>query len=183
MMPVKWGEESSRTWAAVLLMGHLDVWAYVIQSQRAASNSPPLSQGFSSATIDLRLASSTPAVMAQATGAIRVLRCPSHRLPPPAPAHIHTEKRERAHTLLSHCPCNSWPDLDLPLENPAAEALCCSCILQQTEAKLLWKYRNKGWINAKVMLKIRPHTETVCGVVNYTATGGVILKHRILPSL
>lgn len=28
--------------AAVLLMGHLDVWAYVIQSQRAASNRTPI---------------------------------------------------------------------------------------------------------------------------------------------
>ena len=27
---------------AVLLMGHLDVWAYVIQSQRTASNRPPI---------------------------------------------------------------------------------------------------------------------------------------------
>lgn len=30
------------TWAAVLLMGHLDVWVYVIQSQRAASNRSPI---------------------------------------------------------------------------------------------------------------------------------------------
>lgn len=30
----------TRTWMVVLLMGHLDVWAYVIQSQRAASNRP-----------------------------------------------------------------------------------------------------------------------------------------------
>lgn len=44
MMPAsaKGGEGSTRTWAAVLLMGHLDVWAYVIQSQRAASNRPPI---------------------------------------------------------------------------------------------------------------------------------------------
>lgn len=32
----------TKTWAAVLLMGHLDVWAYVIQSQRAASNHTPI---------------------------------------------------------------------------------------------------------------------------------------------
>lgn len=31
-----------RTEAAVLLMGHLDVWAYVIQSQCAASNGPTI---------------------------------------------------------------------------------------------------------------------------------------------
>lgn len=35
-----WG--GTRTEATVLLMGHLDVWAYVIQSQRAASNRTPI---------------------------------------------------------------------------------------------------------------------------------------------
>ncbi|CAB1414418.1 unnamed protein product [Pleuronectes platessa] len=60
--------------------------------------------GSSSAMIDLRLASSNSAVVAQATGAVRLLS-----------------------------PFNSWPDLDVPLENPA-EALC-SCVLRtQTEA-------------------------------------------------
>ena len=36
------GGGGTGTWAAVLLMGHLDVWAYVIQSQRTASNRPPI---------------------------------------------------------------------------------------------------------------------------------------------
>lgn len=34
------GGGGTRTRTAVLLMGHLDVWAYVIQSQQAASNRP-----------------------------------------------------------------------------------------------------------------------------------------------
>lgn len=64
----------------------------------------------------------TPAVMAQATGAVRVLRHPSHRLPPPAPTRAHTN----THIALSHCPCNSCRDLALPLESPAGTL--CSCI-------------------------------------------------------
>lgn len=93
------GEESTGTWAAVLLMGHLDVWAYVIQSQRASSNRPPI------AGIQLRNDRSAasllyPAVMAQATGAVRVLRRPSHRLPPPAPTHAHTH----THKHTNYCP-------------------------------------------------------------------------------
>lgn len=72
-----------------------------------------------STAIDLRLASSTPAAMAQATGAVRVLRYASHHLPPPAPTHTYTH----IHRVLSCCPC-SWPDLDLPLENQVAH---CSC--------------------------------------------------------
>lgn len=89
---------STGTRAAVSLMGHLDVWAYVIQSLRAASNRPLPLQRFRSTPIDLRLASSTPTVMAQATGAVRVLRRPSHRLPPSAPTHTH------AHACTQHCP-------------------------------------------------------------------------------
>lgn len=59
----------TRTEAAVLLMGHLDVWAYVIQSQCAASNGPTIAGVLLRA--DRSAAKPPPArtVMAQATGA------------------------------------------------------------------------------------------------------------------
>lgn len=53
--------------------------------------SHPISLGSCSTAIDLRLASSTPAVMAQATGAVRVLRHASLRLAPPVPAHTYAQ--------------------------------------------------------------------------------------------
>lgn len=114
-------------------MGHLDVWAYVIQSPRAASNRPLL-QGSSTVLIDLRLASSTLPVVAQATGAIRVLRCPSHRLrrlaPPQAQTHIHRgsetkkeQERERERERENDCPIT-----------PAAPGLTLIC-LKRTQPK------------------------------------------------
>lgn len=125
-------EESTRTWAAVLLMGHLDVWAYVIQSQRAASNRPPI------AGIQLhddRSAASLLYPGGHGTGnrsrqdsetSLSTSTSPSPN------THTHT------HTGLSHWPCNSWPDLDLPLENPAGAL--CSCILStQTDEELVWR--------------------------------------------
>ena len=123
------GVGGTRTWAAVLLMGHLDVWAYVIQSQRAASNRPPI------AGIQLRDDRSAASLLQlggrgsgnRSRQGPEVSLSPSTSPSPNAHTHIYT------HTVLSHSPFNSWPDLDVPLENPA-EALC-SCVLRtQTEA-------------------------------------------------
>ena len=129
------GGESTGTWAAVLLMGHLDVWAYVIQSQRAASNRPPI------AGIQLRGDRSAASLLHPGgRGSGNRSRqgpeaSPSPSTSPSSNTHTHTHIHTHTYIqiVLSYCPCNSWPDLDLPLENPARTL--CSCILRtQTEA-------------------------------------------------
>lgn len=120
-----WG---TRTWTTVLLMGHLDVWVYVTQSQHAASNRPPI------ARIQLR----------DNRSAASLLHSGGHgsgnrsRQGPEASLSLSTSPSPNTDTVHIHTqwtvpvPASFWPDLDLPLENPA-EALC-SCILKtQTE--------------------------------------------------
>lgn len=117
--------ESTRTWAAVLLMGHLDVWAYVIQSQRAAPNHPPI------AGIQLR-GDRSAACLLHPGGHGSGNRS---RQGPEASLSPSTSPSSSAHTqVLSYCPCNSWSDLDLPLENLVG-ALCRCIQGTQTERR------------------------------------------------
>ncbi|KAI9520895.1 hypothetical protein NQZ68_013301, partial [Dissostichus eleginoides] len=100
-------------------MGHLDVWAYVIQSQRAASNRPPI------AGIQLRDDRSAASLLhpgGRGSGN-RSCQGPEASLSPSTSPSPNTYTHTQPHSILSHCPCDSWPDLDLPLENPAG-ALC-----------------------------------------------------------
>lgn len=59
----------TRTEAAVLLMGHLDVWAYVTQSQCAAFNGPTIAGVLRRADRSAAKPPQHGAAAAQATGA------------------------------------------------------------------------------------------------------------------
>lgn len=86
-------------------MGHLDVWAYVILSQGAASITPPMAGALLTA-IDLWLTSFYPSSRGSGN---RSRQGPEVSL---SPSTSHSPKTD-THT---HMPCPSWPDLDLLLE-------------------------------------------------------------------
>lgn len=101
-----------------------------------------LLQGPSSATIDLRLAC-TPAVMAQATGAVRVLRHPSYCLPPPQPQHTYsnlpplpTRTHTQEHTLSL-----------LLSEAPGLTLIC------------LWRKQSENFLT--ILWELKTQTETI----------------------
>lgn len=104
-------------------MGHLDVWAYVIQSQRAASNRTPIA----GILHDDRSAASLHHPGSRGSGN-RSRQGPEVYLSPSTSPGLNT----RAHTHTEYCPAVPAPDLDLPLENQDAH---CSCIMRtQKEA-------------------------------------------------
>ena len=102
-------EESTRTWTTILLMGHLDVWAYVIESQRAASNRP------STAGIQLRDNRSAASLLHPGghSSGNRSRQGPKASLSPsssPSP-NTHTV---HTHTHTQYCPtASAAPDLTL----------------------------------------------------------------------
>lgn len=111
------GRGGTRTWMAVLLMGHLDVWAYVIQSQRAASNR---SSTAGTKLRDNRSAASLLHPGGHGSGN-RSRQGPeaSLSLSTSTSSNTHTVSTQ-THKLNTHYPtafCSSWPDLDLSLGN------------------------------------------------------------------
>lgn len=117
------GRGVTRTWTTVLLMGHLDVWAYVIQSQRAASNR---SSTAGTKLRDNRSAASLLHPGGHGSGN-RSRQGPEAFLSLSTSTSPNTHAvSTQAHKLHTHYPTafySSWSDLDLSLENPAENSV------------------------------------------------------------
>lgn len=113
----------TRTEAAVLLMGHLDVWAYVIRSQRAASNRTPIAGILLRAD---RSAASLPSPGSRGSGN-RSRQGPEARLSPSTSLSPNTHTHTRTYICINaygHCPTApnySRPDLGVRLRTER----CC----------------------------------------------------------
>lgn len=136
--------KGTKTWAAVLLMGHLDVWAYVIQSQRAASNHTPIAGILLHGN---RFAASLfyPGSHGSGNRSRQGLEaCLSLSTSPSLSTHRQTHTCTHPHkgtyTVLSHCPCCSWSDLDLPQENQVA---LCSCSIWTEKEAINYERRER----------------------------------------
>lgn len=85
-------------------MGHLDVWAYVILSQGAASNHTPYGWDFAHgdrSVANLLLSQQPWLGQLEPSGSWG------------KPLTVYLAQSQNTHTLM---PCPSWPDLDLLLE-------------------------------------------------------------------